>query len=92
MLHGSPELHRLLPISGRNMATDTITLICDARLPTVLSTVIMVLYFIFKVLGWLKDNFHAIPNKIEGQQVMPTSSQNKNSQATDQGNQSGEKR
>ena len=72
------------------MVANTIALIRDTRVPAVLSTVITVLYFVFKLFGWLADSFHAIPDKTKGQQIMPTADRNKGAQGATKGSQSRE--
>ena len=70
------------------MVTDSFALICDARLPAVLSTVITLLYFVIKLGSWLVDSFHAIPDKTQGPKVMPTTDRNQDTQGTTKRSQS----
>ena len=49
------------------MVADSNALIRDVGVTAVLSTVITLLYIVIKLCGWLTDNFHAVPDKTEGQ-------------------------
>ena len=63
-----------------DMVANTIAVIHDARFLVVLSTIRTVLFFVLKLFKWLADNFHAIPDKTEGQQIMPVAYRNPSSQ------------
>ena len=72
------------------MVADTIALIYDTGVPAVLSTVIILLYLVMKLCGWLVDNFHAIPDKAEGQKIMSTPGRNQDTQGATKRSQSSE--
>ena len=67
-----------------------IAVLYDTRLLAVMSIAVTILYFVFKLSGWIKDNFNAIPNQAKGQETMPMPGGNTDPQTTNAGDQGSE--
>ena len=71
------------------MITDSIAVICDARVLAVLSTIITLFYLVIKFGSWLADSFHVLPNKTQGPKGTPVADRNQDTQSTTTRNQCG---